>query len=213
MGSHYVWAKIPDSKVYSSFGITYTWQFLFKSHLALKKGTKLSIVPSQNSHTQTQPASGLGGTEIDMGDGLFGCIFCCVQGIGTPVFKGPEALSWHLRSHANDRIEDREIRHRFKIIIGREPEPMEKFDVHIPHLIDSNSHGVSMSVRVGGDGKWEEPGKIIEESEPSPPQYDVYPVARPSTPILYLDIQNNKSWEIKMEGGIDRIDTLNGNMT
>lgn len=206
-GSRYVWARIPDSKVYSSFGVTYTWQFLFKSHLAQKKGYGISTVPSQNSHPQFLPAGKSGVAEIDMAEGLFGCIFCCVKGIGTPVFKGPESLSWHLRSHASDRFEDRELQHRFKVIIGREPEFKEKFDINIPHLVDGSNLGASVSVRVGGDGKWEEPGKISEESESSLRRYNAdRVVAGPSsTPMLYLDIQNEKSWEVKLEGRADGV--------
>ena len=71
--------------------------------------------------------------DFEMSEGLFACIFCCAKGKGTPVFKGPEALMWHMRTHAGegDAI-DRELEIRFKIIIGRSLEEGDVFDLFVP---------------------------------------------------------------------------------
>jgi hypothetical protein len=121
-------AKVPDSRIYTSYGVSYTWQFLFKSHIALNK----------KSHK-------IDDTAVDMADGHFACIFCCAKGSGTPVFRGPEALSWHLRSHASESNSlDQELSHRFKVVIGRDLQFGETFDVYIP------------PIGTGPDSQWRE---------------------------------------------------------
>ena len=68
-------------------------------------------------------------------DGLYACILCCAKGEQTPVFKGPDPLALHLRSHAGEEESlDMELRDRFKIIVGRCAEQNEVFDVLIPAI-------------------------------------------------------------------------------
>ena len=116
--------KALDARCYTMYGISYTWQFLFKSHVAMRK----------------KPRKDRG---VDMSDGQFACIFCCAKGNGTPVFQGPQALAWHLRVHAGEGESlDPELRMRYKIIMGREPEEGESFDVLIPSTTMTNGDGV-----------------------------------------------------------------------
>ena len=73
--------------------------------------------------------------DCELNDGLFACIFCCASGKDTPVYKGPDALAWHLRGHAGEGESlDPELKVRYKIILGREPDEAEDFDVLIPPL-------------------------------------------------------------------------------
>ena len=109
--------KIPDGRVYHLYGVSFTWQFLFKSHVGLKQKPK-----GRNAGS-------------DMEDSLFACIFCCAGGRGTPVYKGPEALAWHLRAHCNDGDKlDAELKIRYACIIGRDPEQGEAYDVLVPNM-------------------------------------------------------------------------------
>lgn len=138
--------------MYHTYGISYTWSFLFKCHVSQK--------PKPKPLTKSFPY-GEAKLDVELDEGLFGCIFCCATGgggdwNGTPVFRGPEALSWHLRSHADDSIKDHELCTRIKLVIGRELRQGETFDLHIPRLDRGNGTGISsVSVALDGDGRWE----------------------------------------------------------
>ena len=107
---------IPGCHFYTFYGVSFSWQFLFKSHVALGKKSRK-------------------GSDCEMSDGLFGCIFCCAKGDGTPIFKGPEALAWHLRLHSGEGNSlDSELEHRYKIVMDREPQDGESFDVLVPPM-------------------------------------------------------------------------------
>ncbi|MCJ1392001.1 hypothetical protein MMC18_004868 [Xylographa bjoerkii] len=66
--------KSIDTRVYGANGILYRWEFLFKSHVQLK-----DALPTMDS--------------------TFGCIFCCVEGKGTPIFGGMNNFLAHMQEH------------------------------------------------------------------------------------------------------------------
>ena len=96
-----------DKKVYGSNGILYRWEFLFKSHIHLKQPKPHPV------------------------DSVFGCMFCCAAGKGTPIFEGVAGLLAHLQEHREVQPAG-EILYRTNCVVGRSPAPEEDFDVALP---------------------------------------------------------------------------------
>lgn len=69
----------------------------------------------------------------DMMSAAFGCVFCCYEGKGTPVFGGVHAFLAHLQEH-RDRLPEGEVLYRMKCIAGRMPQQDEDFNVALPPL-------------------------------------------------------------------------------
>ncbi|MCJ1415757.1 hypothetical protein MMC32_002090 [Xylographa parallela] len=100
--------KSIDKRVYGANGILYRWEFLFKSHVQLK-----DALPTMDS--------------------TFGCIFCCVEGKGTPIFGGVTNFLAHMQEH-RDWPPKGEVLYRIGCILGRTPSHEEDFDIALPAL-------------------------------------------------------------------------------
>ncbi|MCJ1382487.1 hypothetical protein MMC17_005600 [Xylographa soralifera] len=100
--------KSIDTRVYGANGILYRWEFLFKSHVQLK-----NAIPTMDS--------------------TFGCIFCCVEGKGTPIFGGVKNFLAHMQEH-RERPPTGEVLYRVGCIVGRTPSHEEDFDIALPTL-------------------------------------------------------------------------------
>lgn len=87
-------------------GIQFRWEFMFKSHLVQKDS-----LPDPTK-------SG------------FGCVFCCVEGLGTPTFEGIQAFMEHLSEH-RDRLPSGEVLYRMNCLVGRQAAVDEDFDINI----------------------------------------------------------------------------------
>ncbi|SLM38606.1 hypothetical protein LPUS_08877 [Lasallia pustulata] len=98
--------KSTDSRVALSDDIQYRWEFLFKSHVATKGGGS----PMASS---------------------YGCVFCCAEGRGTPIFGGIPSLMAHIQEH-RERPPSGEIVFRMNCIIGRQARLDEEFDITLP---------------------------------------------------------------------------------
>ena len=99
--------KAYDRRVLTMNGIHYRWEFLFKSHVHLKE-------------TMRNP------------DGsTFGCIFCCAEGRGTPIFGGTQSFTAHLREHL-DRLPTGEVLYRINCIFDSSPKQGDEFDICLP---------------------------------------------------------------------------------
>ena len=64
-------------------------------------------------------------------DSTFGCMFCCAEGKGTPIFEGVANLMAHLQEHRVVQPEG-EVLYRTNCVVGRSPVPEEDFDVALP---------------------------------------------------------------------------------
>ncbi|MCJ1399619.1 hypothetical protein MMC11_002821 [Xylographa trunciseda] len=100
--------KSIDTRVYGANGILYRWEFLFKSHVQLK-----DALPTMDS--------------------TFGCIFCCVEGKGTPIFGGVKNFLAHMQEH-RERPPTGEVLYRMSCVVGRTPSQDEDFDIALPPL-------------------------------------------------------------------------------
>ena len=96
-----------DRNVYGSNGILYRWEFLFKSHIRMKDKVK---------HPVNSP---------------FGCVFCCAEGRGTPIFDGVASLLNHLQDHRSGSISGC-VEQMTKAILDRSPAVEEDFDIALP---------------------------------------------------------------------------------
>lgn len=63
----------------------------------------------------------------------FGCVFCCAEGKGMPIFGGVNAFMGHLQEHRG-RPPMGEVLYRMKVITGRLADATEVFDVNLPPL-------------------------------------------------------------------------------
>ncbi|MCJ1472694.1 hypothetical protein MMC13_001343 [Lambiella insularis] len=95
-----------DKRIYGSNGILYRWEFLFKSHVQLE-----DALPTMDS--------------------TFGCIFCCVEGKGTPIFGGVNNFLAHMQEH-RARPPMGEVLYRMSCVVGRAPGAEEEFDIALP---------------------------------------------------------------------------------
>jgi len=99
--------KSVDTRVYGANCITYRWEFLFKCHVQLK-----DALPNTMEST-------------------FGCIFCCAEGKGTPIFGGVKAFLAHMQEH-RARPPTGEVLYRMSCVVGRTPGQDEAFDIALP---------------------------------------------------------------------------------
>ena len=88
-------------------GIQFRWEFLFKSHIA---STNMPV---------TDPSKG-----------TYGCMFCCAEGIDSPVFDGIVNFVRHLVEH-RDRLPTGEVLYRMNCLVGKQATANEDFDVNI----------------------------------------------------------------------------------
>ena len=95
-----------DMRVTSLVGIHFRWEFLFKSHVHAK-----DVVS-------------------DPTKGVFGCMFCCAEGKGTPTFEGVTAFMEHLVEHRS-RLPTGEVLYRMNCLVGRQAHMEEDFDINI----------------------------------------------------------------------------------
>lgn len=87
-------------------GIQFRWEFMFKSHIQVKEACS------------------------DPTKATFGCIFCCAQGRGTPMFGGIQALMNHLVEH-REHLPTGEVLYRMNCLVGRQAAIDEDFDINI----------------------------------------------------------------------------------
>ena len=87
-------------------GIQFRWEFLFKSHVHTK-----DLMP-------------------DPTKGIFGCMFCCAEGRGTPTFHGVSIFMEHLIEHRS-RLPTGEVLYRMNCLVGRQAGTNEDFDINI----------------------------------------------------------------------------------
>ena len=99
--------KSIDTRVYGSNGILYRWAFLFKSHVYLKDAL-------------TSPM-----------DSTFGCIFCCAEGLGTPIFGGVKSFLAHMQEH-REREPEGEVLYRMSCVVGKTPTMEDEFEIALP---------------------------------------------------------------------------------
>ena len=95
-----------DTRVITEGGVRFRWEFLFKSHIESKEST------SDPSHA------------------CYGCIFCCVEGRGTPIFGGIKSFITHLQGH-NDHLPTGEVLYRMNCLVGRSAAHSEDFDINL----------------------------------------------------------------------------------
>ncbi|CAL8581413.1 hypothetical protein XPA_007105 [Xanthoria parietina] len=95
-----------DPQVMVAEGIQFRWVFLFKSHVECKDA-------SPNPLRST-----------------FGCVFCCAEGRGTPVFRGAAALMEHMQEH-RIRLPVGEVLYRMNALVGEMAPPGADFDVNL----------------------------------------------------------------------------------
>ena len=101
--------KSVDLRPYGYNGLVYRWAFLFKSHVHLKEA-----LPNPLEST-------------------FGCVFCCAEGRGTPIYGGVKNFLAHMQEH-RERIPVGEVLYRMSCIVGRTPSAEEDFDIALPGI-------------------------------------------------------------------------------
>ena len=87
-------------------GIQFRWEFMFKSHIQVKE------------------------TCSDPTKATFGCIFCCAEGRGTPMFGGIQTFMKHLVEH-REHLPTGEVLYRMNCLVGRQATVDEDFDINI----------------------------------------------------------------------------------
>ena len=87
-------------------GIQFRWEFMFKSHVRVKDAFS------------------------DPTKATFGCIFCCAEGRGTPLFGGIQTFMNHLLVH-RERLPTGEVLYRMNCLVGRQAAMTEDFDINI----------------------------------------------------------------------------------
>lgn len=106
---------IPIDKKKSSFdmrvfklvqGIQFRWEFMFKTHIQVKEACS------------------------DPTKATFGCIFCCAEGRGTPMFGGIQTFMEHLVEH-REHLPTGEVLYRMNCLVGRQAAMDEDFDINI----------------------------------------------------------------------------------
>ncbi|KAL8996614.1 MAG: hypothetical protein Q9169_003896 [Polycauliona sp. 2 TL-2023] len=95
-----------DQQIMLAEGIQFRWVFLFKSHVECKDA---------NPNPLKSP---------------FGCMFCCAEGKGTPVFEGAQALMDHSQVH---RIREPvgEVLYRMNAYVGEEAPIGADYDINL----------------------------------------------------------------------------------
>ncbi|KAF6233706.1 hypothetical protein HO173_007918 [Letharia columbiana] len=87
-------------------GIQFRWEFMFKSHIQVKEACS------------------------DPTKATFGCIFCCAEGRGTPMFGGIQTFMNHLVEH-REHFPTGEVLYRMNCLVGRQAAIDEDFDINI----------------------------------------------------------------------------------
>lgn len=87
-------------------GIQFRWEFMFKSHVQVKEACS------------------------DPTKATFGCIFCCAEGRGTPVFCGINTFMNHLVGH-RESLPTGDVLYRMNCLVGRQAACDEDFDINI----------------------------------------------------------------------------------
>ena len=87
-------------------GIQFRWEFMFKSHIAIKDG--------DGNPTKA----------------TFGCMFCCADGRGIPTFDGIQTFMGHLVEH-RDHLPTGEVLYRMNCLVGRQAAFDEDFDINL----------------------------------------------------------------------------------
>ena len=87
-------------------GIQFRWEFMFKTHIQVKEAC-------------TDPTKA-----------TFGCIFCCAEGRGTPMFGGIQTFMNHLVEH-REHLPTGEVLYRMNCLVGRQAAVDEDFDINI----------------------------------------------------------------------------------
>ena len=87
-------------------GIQFRWEFMFKSHIQVKE-----------AHSDPAKAT-------------FGCVFCCAEGKGTPMFGGIQTFMNHLVEHRRS-LPIGEVLYRMNCLVGRQAAIDEDFDINI----------------------------------------------------------------------------------
>ena len=113
-----VWGKSSKSswtydgcvRTHAATGIRYRWLFLAKSHI----------------YSRTIPET------RDGSDGIFGCLFCCLQQRDSAIFGTLDSFMQHLLHHRELPPEMEPLLCRIHYIVGRVASLSEKFDVNIP---------------------------------------------------------------------------------
>ena len=87
-------------------GIQFRWEFMFKSHIQAKEACS------------------------DPTKATFGCIFCCAEGKGTPMFGGIQTFMNHLVEH-REHFPTGDVLYRMNCLVGRQATINEDFDINI----------------------------------------------------------------------------------
>lgn len=87
-------------------GIQFRWEFMFKSHIQVKEACS------------------------DPTKATFGCIFCCAEGRGTPMFGGIQIFMKHLLEH-REHLPTGEVLYRMNCLVGRQAAVDEDFDINV----------------------------------------------------------------------------------
>ncbi|KAL8849690.1 MAG: hypothetical protein Q9221_005380 [Calogaya cf. arnoldii] len=95
-----------DQQIMLSEGIQFRWVFLFKSHVECKDANPNPLRSS------------------------FGCMFCCAEGRGTPVFRGAQALMEHMQEH-RIRLPVGDVLDRMNVLIEEKAPPEADFDINL----------------------------------------------------------------------------------
>ncbi|KAL8657816.1 MAG: hypothetical protein Q9226_001545 [Calogaya cf. arnoldii] len=95
-----------DQQIMVSEGIQFRWVFLFKSHVECKDAN-----PNPLRST-------------------FGCMLCCAEGRGTPVFRGAQALMEHMQEH-RIRLPVGDVLERMNVLIEEKAPPEADFDINL----------------------------------------------------------------------------------
>ena len=90
-------------------GIQFRWEFMFKSHIQVKQACS------------------------DPTKATFGCIFCCADGRGTPMFEGIQTFMNHLIKH-REYLPTGEVLYRMNCLVGRQATIDEDFDINITSI-------------------------------------------------------------------------------
>ena len=95
-----------DTRVLTTEGVQFRWEFLFKSHIEMKE------------------------VNSDFLAATFGCVFCTADGKGTPTFKGASSLMAHLQEH-RDPLPQGEVNFRMNCLVGGKANLQDVFDLNI----------------------------------------------------------------------------------
>ena len=87
-------------------GIQFRWEFMFKSHIQVKEACS------------------------DPTKATFGCVFCCAEGRGTPMFGGIQTFMNHLVEH-REHLPTGEVLYRMNCLVGKQATIDEDFDINI----------------------------------------------------------------------------------